>query len=544
MSEADSGTSTDSLSTEDDPAAADLEFQYEDLWYIKLINETDKNPLERWGGYEQDFEEIDTVYSHDEVLESDHEYWGVVGIQDEDRYLLIFDLDVHKAPDDFDLDSIEVPEETPIVTSQNGGKHVYFIVKSEEKGFESDFSMEYDLGWDIDIRGSYVKHHVVAPNSIPGVGGLYELTYDDSMLTVSDATGAADRIRYLDDPESNEPHGEPLLTYSPSGGFGGDVEIDRDVEPPENMPTCYHRGLQIRQQNPEDPDVNTHKINTLTGLCGLAAGYSIDTMIEHFCKEYAPGCNADERKTRYHLEHMEAKMERGDLAPPKVRTLRNYGILESDEVCGCNIESHDDSVLEMDRTTDIADVFHAIEIVEPEDVRENEETAVNHCNALQVVAYEEGITDTISDYPEGKAFFDAIDALRDRGAHIPEFVSSNAADEDASSIEFGGPDAASDEVVLALAGKLQFAATRKDYTCRCPGCEAPLNNEHNEPCDMRAVADEALIDAYRDLLQALDRQAQSRKTLRRELANWGPVHERVLDHLCNEGTVAPRGDNA
>lgn len=42
-------------------------------------------------------------------------------------------------------------------------------------------------------------------------------------------------------------------------------------------------------------------------------------------------------------------------------------------------------------------------------------------NALQVVALEEGIITDERDYPEGEAFWEAVSALRNRGAHIPEF---------------------------------------------------------------------------------------------------------------------------
>jgi hypothetical protein len=43
-------------------------------------------------------------------------------------------------------------------------------------------------------------------------------------------------------------------------------------------------------------------------------------------------------------------------------------------------------------------------------------------DALQVVALEEGIIFDEQDYPNGQAFWDAVEALRRRGAHIPEFV--------------------------------------------------------------------------------------------------------------------------
>jgi len=44
-----------------------------------------------------------------------------------------------------------------------------------------------------------------------------------------------------------------------------------------------------------------------------------------------------------------------------------------------------------------------------------------HLSPLQVVALEEGIISTIGDYPSGEDFFEAVDALRERGAQIPEY---------------------------------------------------------------------------------------------------------------------------
>lgn len=42
-------------------------------------------------------------------------------------------------------------------------------------------------------------------------------------------------------------------------------------------------------------------------------------------------------------------------------------------------------------------------------------------DALQVVALEEGIIRSVSEYPSGQDFWDALDALRDRGAYIPTY---------------------------------------------------------------------------------------------------------------------------
>jgi len=50
----------------------------------------------------------------------------------------------------------------------------------------------------------------------------------------------------------------------------------------------------------------------------------------------------------------------------------------------------------------------------------------NHpVDALQVVAREEGLIHDITEYPEGKTFWKAVQALRDRGATIPYFEGSD-----------------------------------------------------------------------------------------------------------------------
>lgn len=49
----------------------------------------------------------------------------------------------------------------------------------------------------------------------------------------------------------------------------------------------------------------------------------------------------------------------------------------------------------------------------------------NHrLDALQVVALEERVITNATEYPEGEAFWEAIEALRERGAHIPQLVKS------------------------------------------------------------------------------------------------------------------------
>lgn len=49
-------------------------------------------------------------------------------------------------------------------------------------------------------------------------------------------------------------------------------------------------------------------------------------------------------------------------------------------------------------------------------------------DALQVVALKEAIINTAGDYPRGDVFWRAVDALRDRGAHIPSFDGPTSAE--------------------------------------------------------------------------------------------------------------------
>lgn len=313
-----------------------MSFPYEKLQYLKARGPADKSPLESWGGYGQDFEEAECWYSHEYVKMHPHQHWLVNGMHDSDvmsHQLLVFDLDIHKAPSDFDPDRVTVPEDAPVVKSQSGGFHVYFAVNWSTRAKESDFEVHSDLPFDIDIRGEFVKHHVVAPADIPGVSGDYDLVNDVDIPHVSDPNEAASRVRF---------DGEPAVEYTP--GRSGPGNYDReDVDPPESMPKCYGAGLTLRAEAPEDHD-HTHKVNVLTALAGLAAGYEVDTVVDHFVEDYYPGDpgHADRERTKYQVNHIAEKLDEGDYSPPAVRTLIEYGILPEDETCLCGLPGHDE----------------------------------------------------------------------------------------------------------------------------------------------------------------------------------------------------------
>jgi hypothetical protein len=118
----------------------------------------------------------------------------------------------------------------------------------------------------------------------------------------------------------------------------------------------------------------------------------------------------------------------------------------------------------MDSTSNIQAIFDAIHQIEPRDIRlksdltEEREDGVlsfDPCwarsesgtrlgwdsgfiyrkgdiglDALQVVALEEKIIRSETDYPRGEDWWTAVDELRDRGAHIPEYQGSTLDDED------------------------------------------------------------------------------------------------------------------
>ncbi len=327
---------------EDGPDDGKPAFQYDDLRYIELRGDGSKLPAKAWGGYSHeevgatgDLAETPCVYTAEDIQKHPADNWGVVDVQgpDHTRFaLLIFDVDIHKAPDGFDPDRVGVPDDTPHIRSQNGGFHIYFILSGYERGDlqESDFQMTTDPGFDIDIRGSVVSHHVVAPSDIPGAGGPYEVVNDDTIKAVFDPQEAAEQIT-LD--------GEPLLKFDPDGGVDS-YDFDVPDDPPEDMPTRYHAGLELRKAAPDDHP-NTHKVNMLTAACGLAAGYDPEDVAGHFCGEWAPMDGdvdlSDKETTEYQVQHIKD----GRYSAPAESTLRDYGILDDGEHCeGCPIELH------------------------------------------------------------------------------------------------------------------------------------------------------------------------------------------------------------
>jgi len=393
----------------------DPALDYTRLRYIQLRGDGSKLPRYSWGGYDQDFDAAERVREHNEVEMLPADEWGVVDIEDPPHghmALLIFDVDVYKAPESFDPDRVGVPTDTLVTRSQSGGFHVYFAVNGCERGqlSESDFHMTADPGWGIDIRGSAVSMHVVAPGEVPGVDTPYEIVNDEPIAGVFQPAEAARRIT-LD--------GDPLLAFEPDAG-GVDYDFDVPTEAPEEMPTCYHHGLELRKAAPDDHP-NTHKVNMLTAACGLAAGYDAEAVAGHFCGEWSPYDGQTDLSDKETTEYQIGQIDRTGYNPPTEQTLREYGILDAGEHCDgdCPIEYHgprDDSptldiVAERDEVA--ADEAAAI-AGEPSATTDGGAAAASPDGDIPAIDFEERVRDIIREQGEDEI---TDQTCRDRIAH-------------------------------------------------------------------------------------------------------------------------------
>jgi len=188
--------------------------------------------------------------------------------------------------------------------------------------------------YDIDVKGSAVSGHVVAPTDVPGVESSYELVQDGEIIGVIDPQDVLQDITY---------DGKQALKYRPESG-GVDWDGDLPSESPEDLPACYYgRALQLRRKAPDDHG-NTHKVNLMAAMCGLAAGTTKKTSRVTCVESTRRGnsSSADEEETKYQVDHIAGMMESGRYAPPALSTLRGCRILDDGESCGdsCPIDLH------------------------------------------------------------------------------------------------------------------------------------------------------------------------------------------------------------
>lgn len=174
-------------------------------------------------------------------------------------------------------------------------------------------------------------------------------------------------------------------------------------------------------------------------------------------------------------------------------------------------------------------------------------------DALQVVALEERIISSEAEYPNGQDFVDAVDALRERGAHIPELETSErpALDVVQGSGDESGDDRPAQEAV-AVAG----------------GGEVDIDDETTAETDGSGIAADAGGDANADrrtgfeadvheAIQAAEDEVIQHKTARHRIARtfdryYSFVYPeedvrgwRSTLYVYNddEGVYEPRGEN-
>jgi hypothetical protein len=313
-------------------------FDYGRLWYIP-IRDGEKLPAERWGGYGQEFDEVEHVHRADDLEDLDHDRWGACGYEAgdsalSDYNLFVIDFDFYEQEDsDFGIEDITSARggsiEFPVAESPSGGAHAYAAVA--DSGRESDFDVEHP--W-IDLRGEAVKAHVVAPSGIPGnAGSDYELVYDTRIPVFNDFHELCESIGLGQ---------EYILEYTGSDPKNFDFEIAEDA--PDDMPYCYRAALSLRQAPDEIAEAaNHHKVNTYAAMLGLSHGYDPDAVIEHF-KEFPPegdDANVDEDLTEYHVNLLAEKFGRKSLSPPSLKSLQEVGILSAGETCDCDLPNHE-----------------------------------------------------------------------------------------------------------------------------------------------------------------------------------------------------------
>lgn len=318
------------------PMSDEPAFDPTQFWYTELRSNGGKAPAHSWGGYDQSYRDAAHVHTHDEITDQTASNWGIVGAINPahaTHALLVFDIDIHKAPAGFDPDRVDVPGDTLVVRSQNGGLHVYFRGVGIDRGSlsEAAFQMRAEPGFDIDVRGSAVSHHIVAPTLIPGVENEYTVQSNETIATVASPAEAAQRIT-LD--------GTPLLEYGPSDTDTLD-EIVQPSDAPTEHPPCYQAGLQLRTAAPETHS-DTHRVNALTAMCGLAAGYAPQDVVEHFCTEYPLGGGESTLSDWETTNKQVTQIAANEYNPPTEATLREHGILDADAHCddSCPVPYH------------------------------------------------------------------------------------------------------------------------------------------------------------------------------------------------------------
>lgn len=152
-------------------------------------------------------------------------------------------------------------------------------------------------------------------------------------------------------------------------------------------------------------------------------------------------------------------------------------------------------------------------------------------DALQVVALEERITTSVHDYPTGGDWFDAVEALRARGAGIPELESGGASDQDAgdypplldAAVDRGDDIEREPTSTLPLAQLDALAPDQRRRAARKRGLDWPTTD------DAREQLDETLKQIIRNEDDRVaDAPTALGKTYTVATTRWG-AHDHITD---------------
>lgn len=289
------------------------------FWYIKLRQSGDrsdrKKPAESWGGYMTDFSENAMVYTWEQTQAMAHSNFAIIGHRGPHQ-LVVIDVDCYKI-DDFDWSDIEVPDqEVSIVRSDSDkrdipGYHFYCLIQEDE----ADISGAKPY---IDIKANR-KGHAVSP-----------FHNDDYSIVNSVELHPFVEVEELNQAFSLQ--GENIVTSDTKyATYQGDFDFEIPDDPPEDMPDCLRKTLQMRRDIPRDGSFSDPwRLDSIVGRRLVAYGYS-KTQAMEFLREFPPQDGFDERESSYQLD----KLYQKKLNPDSLDNIRE---LAGDELnCHCNI---------------------------------------------------------------------------------------------------------------------------------------------------------------------------------------------------------------
>ena len=270
-----------------------------------------------------------------EKLEEKEYLEGITYVLSEDDPFVVFDGDDVRDPETGELHSdfeklIVGSESYTDISTSGEGAHV--IVRGEIPTNDLSIPLRDSQGFEsAKVEVFDRKRHVVMSGE--HVSGT-PTTIEDGQEMIDHLCERWEETQDTEDSESDE--SEPETVSIPGGYEGGDA--------PDNRPRCYHAALKAREEHEGGQAWDT---NSRAGMLGLAAGYSVEQIVDDF-GEHEPPYGFDREATREYIREMKGK----DLNPPNASTLAQGGILKEPE-CDCPL--HQTEGRDRGTTKDIPD---------------------------------------------------------------------------------------------------------------------------------------------------------------------------------------------